>query len=195
MGLPWRDGKGWRPDTRAELFADIILVGFVALSFGFVSGLDAQVEYVATAPGDYFLPMEGGENSVYFTEDSVDLMNSASKNSLGSNAIGAERLYCGELRNSVTRNFRLADVIDDSTLTSVVGSCIDPVDIWVHSQPDGNSDLSREDKDLESTGASYTCIQYSEIASSPITGKLNGVNCWDIVANGASFEPVNVYMR
>jgi len=193
MGLPWKDGSGWRPDSRAELFADIVLVFLVALMFGFFTGLDAQVQYVATAPSDYFVG--GPSDGIEFTSESVELMNDVSSRSLGLDAVAAERLYCGEVRNGVVRDFRLADYIEDSTLTSVSGRCESPVDVWVHSQPSGSDELSEEDKSLESTGASYTCIQSSEIAVSPVTGELNGLTCWEIINYGESFELVSVYGR
>jgi len=193
MGLPWKDGSGWRPDSRAELIADIALISLVALGFGFFTGLDAQVQYLATAPGDYVFNGESDE-AVYFTSESVELMNDVGSRSVGFDAVAAERLYCGEIRNSVVRNFRLADFIQDSTLTSVKGSCQSPVDIWVHSQPSGSDELSEEDKELESD-ASYTCIQYSEVAVSPVSGNLNGLKCWSIVDQGQSFEEVPVKAR
>lgn len=194
MGLPWRDGKDWRPDTVPELgFILFALIGFGSLLV--FTGIDADIEYVAAAPGDYFIPDSGSEDDIYFRQSDVDLMNAASEQSLGSDAIGAERLYCGELRNGVTRNYRLADVIEDSTLTSVSGRCKSPVDIWTHSHPDGSGSLSEEDKDLESTGTSHKCIQYSEISASPVNNKLNGINCWKIEGDGESFKPVNTYLR
>jgi len=194
MGLPWKDGSGWRPDSRAELAADVVMLSLLALSFGFFTGLDAQVQYVATAPGDYIVSSQGDEQALYFTDDSVELMNDVSSRSLGMDAVAAERLYCGEVRDSVVRNFRFADFIEDSTVTSVKGSCESPVDVWVHSQPDGSDELSAEDKDLESD-TDYTCIQSSEIAVSPVSDNLNGLKCWNIVDNGEGFNEIPVKLR
>lgn len=196
MGFPLRDGKGWRPDSRMELLADIVLAVLIIGAFGFSTGLDAQVQYLATAPSDYmFSSAELDEGDLEMTEEDIQLLNSVNARSLGSDAVASERLYCAELRNGVVRNLRLADRIDSSSLTSVAGGCLGTVDVFLHTQPDGSSQLSEEDKDLESTGVSYTCIQYSEIAASPVSGKLGGLNCWEIVDEGASFEPVDVYKK
>jgi len=196
LGFPLRDGKGWRPDSRMELAADIVLVVLVVGAFTFFTGLDAQINYVASAPGDYmFSSAELDEGDLEMTKDDIDLLNSVNSRSLGSDAVASERLYCAELRSGVFRNLRLADRIDSSTLTSVRGGCVGQVDAWVHTQPSGSDSLSEEDKDLESTGVGYTCIQYSEIAVSPVSGKLNGLNCWEIIDEGASFEPVSVYRK
>lgn len=186
------DGKGPLPDSNLEVLAWIGIGLTVVAAFTVFSGLDAQVEYIATAPGDYLLSSTGSGSGIYFTGDQIDLMNDASKNSLGIDAIGAERLYCGEVRNGNVRRFRLADIIESSTLTSVSGSCQAPVGVFVHSQPSGSEMLSEEDKDLESQ-VGYTCIQYSEIAVSPVTGKVNGLNCWQVVQDGESFEEISVY--
>jgi hypothetical protein len=159
------------------------------------TGLDAQVEYAATASSTYFsLGSDVPEDAVVFSQEDVDLMNTVSERSLGADAVAAERLYCGEINNQKVFNFRLADTIKDSSLTSVSGSCRSPVDIWAHSQPSGSEELSQEDKDLESTGASYTCIQYESITSSPLNNRLNGINCWQINGNGATFSQVPVIL-
>lgn len=190
------DGPGPLPDSNQELTAWIGIAVFVALIFGVFTGLDSQVDYALTSTSAYFsLNQDVPSEAVVFNQESVELMNEVSERSLGLDAVASERLYCGEIRNQQVLNFRLADSIEDSSLTSVSGSCTAPVDIWVHSQPDGSSELSQEDKDLESTGASYTCIQFEEIGSSPLNDKLQGINCWDIVGNGDEFEPVPVYLE
>lgn len=189
-------GFGFFDDWRENTFIVLVVVVVTSSAFVFFSGLDSQLEYMVSTPGDYF-SFTGNENKsgVYFNQDDIELMNEVSSRSLGSDAVADERLYCGETTNQVVNDFRFADSIKGSSLTSVSGSCIKPVDIWVHSQPDGSSTLSEEDMDLESTGSSYTCIQYSEITVSPFTGKLNGLNCWDIVRDGSSFEMVDVYLN
>lgn len=195
MGFPLKDGKGFRPDSRLELLADVFLVVFVVGAFTFFTGLDAQVNYLASAPGDYVLSGTADSSDLRMTESDIDLLNSVNSRSLGSDAVASERLYCSELRNGVVRNLRLADRIDSSSLTSVAGGCIGSVDLFLHTQPDGSRELSQEDRDLESTGVDYTCIQYAEISASVVNGKLGGLNCWDIVDNGESFQPVDVYAK
>ena len=190
MALPWSDGGGFLPDTKAELTADIVIIGVVVFLFSFFTGLDAQVQYLATAPGDYLV--SGEDEGLEFTSDSIDLMNEVSSRSIGFDPVAAERLYCGEIRNGVVRNFRLADYIKDSDLTSVSGGCESPVDVWVHSQPSGNADFSEEDKDLESSGAEFTCVQYSEISSSLVNQRLGGISCYDI---SQGFEEVPVFLE
>ena len=195
-GLPRSmvDGPGPLPDSWMELGAWFVLAMLVALTFGIFTGLDSQVDYALTSTSAYFtLDSDVPRDAVVFDEESVDLMNQVSSRSLGVDAIAAERLYCGEIRNQQVIDFRLADTIEDSTLTSVSGSCQGPIGIWVHSQPDGTSSLSEEDKDLESTGAGYTCIQFEELSTSPLNDRLNGINCWEIVGDGAGFERVPVF--
>jgi len=193
--LPWSDGKGWRPDTYRELAFTLLAVMGVGLALIF-TGVDAQIEYAATSASTYFsLSDDVPENAVVFSQESVDLMNTVSERSLGNDAVAAERLYCGEINNQQVFNFRLADSIEESSLGMVSGSCVSPVDIWVHSQPSGSDQLSQEDRDLESTGASYTCIQFEKIISSPLNQDLQGISCWEIVDNGASFSEVPVYLQ
>lgn len=190
-----RDGKGPRPDSRMELLGYVLVVGLVFGMFGFFTGLDAQVNYIATAPGDYFLS-DSSDGALYFNSEQIDDMNDISSRSIGFGAVASERLYCGTLRNGNVREFRLADFIFDSSRSSVSGSCVGTgVDLWVHSQPDGSTGLSEEDKSLESSGASYTCVQYSEIAVSMFNGRLGGLNCWEIDYSDLSFEPVPVYKK
>jgi hypothetical protein len=188
------DGPGPLPDSWMELGAWFVLAMLVALTFGIFTGLDSQVDYALTSTSTYFtLNSDVPSDAVVFSNESVDLMNEVSARSLGVNPVASERLYCGEIRNQQVVDFRLADTIDDSSLTSVSGSCIGDVDLWTHSQPDGTSSLSEEDKDLESTGAKYTCIQFEEISTSPFNNRLNGINCWEIIGDGAGFEPVPVF--
>lgn len=186
------DGKGPLPDSRLEILADLVLVGAVFLLFGFFTGLDAQVNHLVSAPSDY-LVSQPQNDSLYFSSESMDLMNSVSENSIGFDAVADERLYCGEVDNQRVVDFRFADSIDSSSLTSVSGSCVRPVDVFVHSQPDGSEELSSEDKDLESD-IEYTCIQFQEISSSPVTKGLGGLNCWKVVDGGESFESVDVFL-
>jgi hypothetical protein len=195
MGFPLRDGKGWRPDSRIELLGYLVFGVLIVGAFGFFSGLDAEVEYIATAPGDYtglFSSVSDSGESVTFTSEQVELLNSASKNSLGLNSIGSERSYCGGLRNGNVRKFRLADIIKSSDRTSISYACGEPFELSVHTHPSGSDRLSEEDKDISVPSLQVTCIQTSEISSSPITGKLNGISCYSV---GNNFEPVSVYRK
>lgn len=188
------DGKGPLPDSNWEAAAYLSIGLSVALLFGFVSGLDAQVEYFVSAPGDYLASSNtDAERSVVFSEENIELMNSVSQNSLGSDSIGSERGFCGGLRNNTVYDFRLADIIKESDRESITFACTNPFDLAVHSQPDGVKQLSEEDKDLRGEAkVTYTCIQWAEISSSPISKALYGISCYD-AENG--FEEVPVLMQ
>lgn len=112
------------------------------------------------------------------------MMNDNSQFSIGRGAFAGERLYCGSVTEGQVTRFRFADYIEESDLGSVAGGCVETfagsVDIFVHSQPDGNSELSDEDKDLETPSLDYTCIQFDEISVSPVTGEVHGLDCWAI---------------
>jgi hypothetical protein len=187
------DGAGPLPDSKLETLAYTGIFLFAVLLFGFFTGLDSQVNYIVTAPDDYFLS-ESSSNSIYFSQTQVDLMNSVSERSVGFDAVADERLYCGEVRNKQVASFRFADSIESGSLTSVKGSCFEPVDIFVHSQPGGSNGLSMEDKDLESE-VGYTCVQFQEISVSPVSYRLNGLNCWKVVDGGEGFDRVEVFLQ
>jgi hypothetical protein len=193
MGFLLRDGRGWRPDSRMELAADIVLAVLIIGAFTFFTGLDAQINYIASAPEDYFLSSANTQdNSITFNQDQIELMNSASKNSLGSNTIGAERGFCGGIRNGNVRKFRLADIIQESDRTSISFACGQPFEIAVHSQPDGSSELSEEDRDMSGEAkVEVTCIQFSEISSSPLTSELYGISCFN---PSNDFKEIPVYL-
>jgi proteasome lid subunit RPN8/RPN11 len=67
--------------------------------------------------------------------------------------------------------------------------------MFIHTQPDGSSQLSEEDRDLESADIDYTCIQYAEVTESALSGDLGGINCWKVVDGGESFDRVDVTLR
>lgn len=179
------------PDGPEWLVVGVIVVA-VAGAFATVPWLDAEVRYVATAPADY---LSSPDANLTFTQEQIELLNEVSSRSLGFDAVAAERLYCGDVRDGRVRNLRLADRIDSSTLTSVSGECISrfgDVDLFIHTQPDGSSQLSEEDRDVESS-IEYSCIQYAEIAVGP-RGSVGGLNCWQVdgVGESADFTPVEV---
>jgi len=192
-GVDLVDGSGPLPDSNWECLAWIGIAVLVAGMFTVFSGLDSQVAYAASAPSDYFLStMSNDLDSLYFTENQLSLMNSASKNSLGPNSIGAERGYCGGVRNGNVRQFRLADVIHSSDRTSIQFACGSPFEIAVHTHPSGSDELSEGDRSIENPGLEYTCIQYSEISASPVTGRLNGISCFDV---DSGFESIPVLSK
>lgn len=195
MKLPWRDSGGPLPDTGSELLFDLVLLSSLGLLLVF-TGVDAQIQYAVEDTKTYFsLNGDVPENAVVFNQESVDLMNTVSERSLGVDAVASERLYCGEVSNQRVVNFRFADDIDSSEIDMVSGSCTSPVDIFVHSQPDGLKVLSDEDRSLESPGISFTCIQFAEISSSPFNKELSGINCWNVLDNGEGFEQVPVFLE
>jgi len=188
------DGEGPLPDSNWEVAAYISVGMSVALLFGFVSGLDAQVEYFVSAPGDYLSSSNtDAERAVVFSDENVELMNSVSENSLGSDSIGSERGFCGGLRNNTVYDFRLADIIKESSRDSISFACADPFDVAVHSQPDGVKQVSEEDKDLRGEAQiTYTCVQWAEISKSPVSAGVYGLSCYDAVND---FEEIPVLIQ
>lgn len=198
MGFPLYDGRGWRPDSRRELAGYIVFGLVIASAFAYSTSLDAQARYLATDAPSYFSAASDSE-AVTFSETDIDRMRWASITSVGSGAFGDERLFCGSIKsNGFVESIRLADDIRLSEFDSVSGACqsrfpTQDINFFVHSQP-GSDGLSEEDKDLE-TMVPYTCIVYEEMAVSPVSGRVDGINCWEVVDNGDSFDPVDVYIK
>lgn len=182
-------------DTREDYL--FLVLGAVALLLivVFVTPVDSHARFALEDTEAYFIGETTGD-ALVFDQADVDLMNAASMFSLGSDPIGSERLYCGNVVDRKVTRFRLADRIVNSTLTRVAGGCVEPVEVFVHSQPFGSSQLSEEDRALESM-VGYTCIQYGEIVRSPVSGEVGGVNCWDIQygGSGPEFVPIPVGVR
>lgn len=196
MGFPLRDGKGWRPDTRKELAGYMVFGLVIAGAFAYSTSLDAQARYLVTDAPSYFSVADSSEG-VTFSETDIDRMRWASITSVGSGAFGDERLFCGSITESGSvESIRLADDIRLSEYDSVSGACrsrfpSQDINFFVHSQP-GSDSLSEEDMELE-TQVPYTCIVYEEMAISPVSREVDGINCWEVVNNGQEFEPVSVY--
>lgn len=156
---------------------NLVIVLMVAGVFVFFSGLDSQLVFLLSSPRDYLV---SNDFDLEFKESQVDLLNAVNDRSLGVDAVASERLYCGRVRDGDVFDFRLADVIVESSLTGVRGACEGEVDLWLHTQPSGVGELSREDRDLEGR-PEFTCIQFEEVVVSPVSGVLDGVNCWRVV--------------
>jgi len=182
------------PKKKIVLGKAMMLVGIVAgivitVFYTPVSGqaaflLEDTTAYISERPDDADL---------IFPQEQVDTMNTVGQFSLGYGAFASERMYCFTVTDGLVTRFRLADYIEDSDLRSVSGGCVGNVDGFVHTQPDGFTRLSEEDKDLE-TDVEYTCIQYREIAESPVSGQVNGVTCWQVSGSldDPAFEEVEV---
>lgn len=198
MILSLKDGKGPLPDSNLELLADILLVFIVVGAFSYSTTLDAQVNHLVTDSTSYF-SAASGEEGVSFSETQIDRMRWASITSVGTGAFGDERLFCGSIRkDGYVESIRLADDIRLSEFDSVSGACrsrfpSQDINFFTHSQP-GSPDLSEADMNLE-TPVSYTCVIYEEMSISPVSSKIGGINCWEVVGNGDTFEPVQVFAR
>jgi hypothetical protein len=199
MGFPLRDGRGWRPDSWEEVGTLLVLGLLVSGVFAYSTSLDAQARYLLTNAPNYFSVADSSGDTVSFSEQDIDRMRWASITSVGSGAFGDERLFCGSIKsNGFVESIRLADDIRLSEYDSVSGACSSrfpsqDINFFVHSQP-GSEGLSEEDRDLE-TMVPYTCIVYEEMAVSPVSGSVDGINCLSVVGNGDGFEPVSVYAR
>lgn len=181
-------------DSREDWFFIITAALLVTVFFASTPNLDSQVRF---AVSDFQAYMFGNQQDaeVVFTSGGVEKMNTISSGSLGSSPTSGERLYCGSVVNGQVTRFRLADFIEETSLTGVAGSCRN-ADIFVHSQPAGSQQLSEEDRDLESQGVSFTCVQFDKVVESPVSGEVSGINCWDINKQGAtSFEMVEVGVK
>lgn len=191
------DGKGPLPDSRRE----IVFIGVIGLAivgaFAYSTTLDAQVGHLATSPGSYFSVADSGTQGVTFTDTQIDRMRWASITSVGSSAFGDERLFCGSITETgKVESIRLADDIRLSEFDSVSGACISrfpsqDINFFVHSQP-GSEQLSSQDKKLE-TPVPFTCAIGFEMSVSPVSKRVDGISCYEVVGEGESFERVPVY--
>jgi hypothetical protein len=184
-------------DTREDYFFLAMGVFLASFAFLYFSGLDAQVEYALSSPGQYFSTSNTNESveRVVLTDEAVSGLNFVSKNSIGVDSVGSERGFCSGLRSDGTvYDFRLADGIESSSRQSITFSCVEPRDLVLHSQPSGVSDLSQEDMDFEGELLpDVTCIQFGEVVSSPLNSRVSGVDCWDVVDGGDSFVEIRVF--
>jgi len=199
-GLPWSDGRGWRPDTYGELGFTLLAVMGVALALVF-TGVDAQVEYALTQPSSYFglstTSTDSGEiNKVVLGQEQFDGLSFTTKNRVGMDAVGSELGFCGGIRdNGNVYDLRLAEGFDELTFRSVSFSCTQPYNLLGHSQP-GSGDLSAEDKSFDGEiQPEVTCIIYKELTVSPVSGEVGGINCWSVGSNGDGFTEIPVYLQ
>lgn len=179
------DAAGPLPDSNAELLAWLSIAGIVFISFGFFTGLDGQAEFVVDQPQQYFLSFSESDADLVFQREDVRFLNRVSSRAIGSDPVASERLYCLSIKEDRVTDVILADDIEQQSLTSVAGSCVEnanfEVDGFVHSQPGFTSEFSEEDKSLESRDIQVSCIQWAEITKSPVTGEVRGLNCAPVV--------------
>lgn len=171
-----------------------LVLGLLLIAFN--THVDAQAKFLVSDTSAYFTSSTDNE-SLSFQGEMIDNMNWVSQTSLGSDAVGDERLFCGSVNNGEVTELRFADTIKESSSTSISGGCYslygENFNIFVHTQPGGSSMLSEEDKSLE-TDIDYTCIAFEEMAVSPVTQRVNGLNCWKVTGNveNPNFEEINV---
>ena len=197
MALPWRDGGGFLPDTRAELAADIVIIAVVVFLFSFFTGLDAQVAYAVGSPSQYFLSSTSSDSErLTLTTKQVDNINFASKNRIGFTSSGDEIGICGGVRNSgEVYDLRVAEGFEETSRTSVTFSCTRPRQVIMHSQPDYSSGLSVEDRSFDGEfQPEYSCIISGEVAASPVTDRVGGLSCWSVSDSG-DFTSVPVVLE
>lgn len=193
------DGSGPLPDSYQELAAWVGIGIFVVSIFAFSTTADAQIRFMITDTTNYFSASDSPKEGVAFTEQQISNMRWASVTSVSDSAFGDERLFCGFITSDGNvESIRLADDIISSEFDSVSGACrsrfpSQNINFFVHSQP-GSDELSDEDRDLE-TSVPYTCIVYEEMAISPVSSKVSGISCYEVVGNGESFSEVPVYAR
>lgn len=182
--------KPFTVDSKEDVL--YLSLGIIAiLAFTFYGSLDAQLRAVYREKTGYFSTPEA---ELTFTEEQINNINWGSQTSLGVDPVGDERLYCLVVDEGVVSNVRPVDDIRESQYGSISGACYDiygSVDGFVHTQPEGISSLSEEDKDLEGD-IDYTCIQFDEIVKSP-TGVVSGLNCW--MPENGDFRPIEVEIR
>lgn len=183
------DGSGPLPDSNQELLAWIGIAVFVAVTFGFFTGLDAQVNYLVSAPGDYFLS-NSEEDTVVFSQEDVNGLNFASSNRVGFDSIGDEIGFCAGIRSNSVYDLRVADGFEETSRTSVTFNCAMPRSLVIHTQPDFSEGFSPEDLDYKDEFTpEVSCILYREATISPVSGKISGLNCMD-VSSGENVVPV-----
>jgi len=188
-GFPFRDGTGPLPDSRLEVLADVVLIVFVAGLFSFFTGLDAQVSFAASNPQTYFFGSgDVDSEKVVLDQDEVDLLNSASKNRIGT-GVGDEIGFCGGIQESGdVFDLRLAEGLETSR-DSVRFSCVKPRNFAVHTQPGGISGLSVEDKSFDGEFMpDVSCILFEELAVSPVNNRVGGLSCWSVSEDGSFSE-------
>ncbi|NUB91107.1 hypothetical protein HT576_08745 [Haloterrigena sp. SYSU A121-1] len=178
-----------------------LLIGVVLL-FSFTDA-GMYVRFALSQPtGSLSLAETAGNETdadLYWKMEQVELMNEVSSESLGVRPRSSERLYCFTIIDNRVSDFRLADTIVESDMHSVSGKCSNGVSLRgrqygiLHTHPYYNSELSDEDRSIESSQISVTCIQFDEV--NEIGGGVYGVNCWKVVREDSeklAFEKINL---
>lgn len=185
-----RIDKQWVVDSREDAVmilgsgAVVAVVVLVVVSF---TTIDGQVRFLLEDTATYL----GGPTTaanLTFTKQQVARMNWASQNSLGTDPVADERLFCMSTRDGRVTEVRLVDDIETSKQGSVSGRCVDErvdADSTIHTHPGGADELSAEDKRLENA-LEYTCVQHDEIVRSP-SGSVGGISCWKV--SGTVHDP------
>lgn len=193
-------GEDWLWILSGLVLASVVL-GSAMIMF---TTMDGHVRFAASNPGAYFgfSSSDGNASELVFDRDAQRLMNDVSRFSVGQvqDVAADERLFCFGVVDGRVRAFRLADNIMESEEDKISGGCRErlniAVDGFVHSQPGHSSELSKEDKSLESPSIDYTCIQFAEIVVSP-SGAVGGLRCWKVVGDhdDPEFAEVDVAIR
>jgi hypothetical protein len=197
-GFPIRDGSGPLPDSGWEVAAWVVICITIAGAFAFFSGLDSQAYFLLTAPGDYLLSADGATEGEYLevSDEQIEFLNAVSRRSVGLDSVAGEKVFCADARNGVIRDVHTADFVSSSTTRSVSAGCVGNPDVIIHTQPAGSAQLSAEDKSFSNEFVpEVTCIQFAEVAASPLSGQITGLRCWRVERGGDAFVQVTVLRR
>ncbi|MDY6778586.1 MAG: hypothetical protein SVU32_08015 [Candidatus Nanohaloarchaea archaeon] len=172
----------WSIDSKEDvIFLLVPLLLLTALIYGVVSytTLDGHIRFLTQDAAGYFASVNTSSAGIVFTENQVQHLNWANRNSLGLGAVADERLYCLTVVNSVVSRVKPVDDIRTSQVDQVSGRCIQhfgTVDGFLHTHPDHVCRLSQEDRDMPRS-TDVTCVQCGEVVVSP-TGAVSGLRCW-----------------
>lgn len=175
------------PDTKFEIAFIVIAFGSALLLAGLYTPVDAWAVFFVEDT-EAFLFSSDIESELAFEQEDIVFANRHAQFSLGSGAFAAERLFCFEEVTGKVTKFRSADIVEGSTLTSVSGGCTGDVNGFIHTHPNGERDLSQEDRDVESSELEWTCIMYREISVSPISGEVGGLDCYQVPEAGSNAQ-------
>jgi len=179
--------------TLEDFIYIVVSISFVVVAGGLVLAanpqFDAQYRFVLREGFDAF--GDGEDADLTFAKEDISTVNHISKTSRGYNPVGDERLFCLKVDDGVVTELRFVDNVSESSLDSISGSCTSTFsdsgfDGWLHTHPDYSSELSEEDKDLESKSSDWTCIAYDRIVE--VRGEIGGVNCWKISGSEPDFN-------
>lgn len=179
------------------IVATIVLV---AGAFTIFTDLDEQITGAIYSPSAYFGTEPAPNDTIVFTQEQVNKLNTISSGSLGYVTFEAERPYCGDVDPSgdgaIVDSIRLADQIEESEVGGVTMRCIPPRSIIIHTQPDYHDGLSSTDRDITwENDVEYTCVQYDTIQESAVSGEVIGINCWKYIPDNEGFLEQAVVIR